>query len=65
MRFKVSTMFWLRVFVFCILSLLPSRVVAQQERPAGKSVLLLIPEDTALPAMATLVASLRSSLWEA
>ncbi|MBJ6762281.1 nodulation protein V [Myxococcaceae bacterium JPH2] len=39
--------------------------LAQEARPAEKSVLLFIPEDTALPAMATLVASLRSSLWEA
>ncbi|WP_164016853.1 sensor histidine kinase [Pyxidicoccus trucidator] len=39
-------------------------VVAQEARPAGKSVLLLVPEDTALPAMAMLVSSLRSSLWE-
>ncbi|MFY0570202.1 sensor histidine kinase [Archangium lansingense] len=65
MRFKVSTMSWRMVFVFCILLLLPPQAVGQEARPAGKSVILLIPEDTALPAMATLVASLRSSLWEA
>ncbi|WIG95620.1 ATP-binding protein [Myxococcus sp. SDU36] len=58
-------MSWRIVFAFCILLLLPPQAVPQEARPAGKSVLLLIPEDTALPAMATLVASLRSSLWEA
>ncbi|QSQ19431.1 nodulation protein V [Pyxidicoccus parkwayensis] len=58
-------MSWRIVFVFCLLSLLSPQAVAQEARPAGKSVLLLIPEDTALPAMAMLVASLRSSLWEA
>ncbi|SEK40863.1 His Kinase A (phospho-acceptor) domain-containing protein [Stigmatella aurantiaca] len=65
MRFKVSTMSWRIVLVFCLLSMLPPQGVAQEARPAEKSALLLIPEDTALPAMATLVASLRSSLWEA
>ncbi|MCP3139444.1 hypothetical protein [Pyxidicoccus xibeiensis] len=58
-------MSWRIVLVFCLLSLLSPQAVAQEARPAGKSVLLLIPEDTALPAMATLVANLRSSLWEA
>ncbi|KFE64411.1 sensor histidine kinase [Hyalangium minutum] len=58
-------MFWRTVFVFCLLSLMTPQAVAQEARPAGKSVLLLVPEDTALPAMAMLVASLRSSLWEA
>ncbi|WP_141617312.1 ATP-binding protein [Myxococcus sp. AB036A] len=58
-------MSWRIVFVFCLLSLLSPLAVAQEARPAEKSVLLFIPEDTALPAMATLVASLRSSLWQA
>ncbi|MHA7628997.1 sensor histidine kinase [Corallococcus sp. M7] len=58
-------MSWHTVLAFCLLSLLCPQAVAQEARPAAKSVLLLIPEDTALPAMATLVASLRSSLWEA
>ncbi|GEN13228.1 His Kinase A (phospho-acceptor) domain-containing protein [Myxococcus fulvus] len=57
-------MSWRIILVFCFLSLSSPRAVAQPPRPGGKSVLLLIPEDTALPAMATLVASLRSSLWE-
>ncbi|WP_158502259.1 hypothetical protein [Vitiosangium sp. GDMCC 1.1324] len=48
-------MSWRMVVVFRILSLLPPQAVAQEARPAGKSVLLLLPEDTALPAMATLV----------
>ncbi|WP_223643654.1 ABC transporter substrate-binding protein [Corallococcus sp. EGB] len=55
----------LSILVLCLLSLLSPLAVAEEARPAGKSVLLLIPEDTALPALATLVASLRSTLWEA
>ncbi|WP_304608629.1 sensor histidine kinase [Hyalangium versicolor] len=56
---------WRSVVLFCLAVLLTPPAVAQEARPAGKSVLLLAPEDMALPAMAMLVASLRSSLWEA
>ncbi|EPX55568.1 hypothetical protein D187_009179 [Cystobacter fuscus DSM 2262] len=57
-------MSWRTVFFIALLLSLTPQAVAQEARPAGKSVLLLLPEDTALPAMAMLVASLRSSLWE-
>src|SRR5690349_16935982 len=57
-------MSWRTVFFISLLLSLTPQAVAQEPRPAGKSVLLLLPEDTALPAMAMLVASLRSSLWE-
>jgi signal transduction histidine kinase len=57
-------MSWRTASILCFSLLLAPQVVAQEARPAAKSVLLLIPEDTALPAMAMLVSSLRSSLWE-
>lgn len=63
--FKVSRVSWRSLWLCCLLSLWPLQAVAQESRPAGKSVLLLIPEDTAMPAMAMFVASLRSTLWEA
>ncbi|SEU26615.1 sensor histidine kinase [Stigmatella erecta] len=57
-------MSWRTASILCISLLLAPGAVAQEARPAAKSVLLLLPEDTALPAMAIIVASVRASLWE-
>jgi signal transduction histidine kinase len=58
-------MSWRTASILCLSLLLAPRGVAQEARPAAKSVLLLLPEDTALPSMAIIVASVRASLWEA
>ncbi|AKJ01239.1 phospho-acceptor domain-containing protein [Archangium gephyra] len=57
-------MSWRTASILCFSLLLAPQVVAQEARPATKSVLLLLPEDMALPAMTALVSSLRASLWE-